>query len=558
MNDPTTTTSSNDAIIKQLRNEIDAADNAEALEAIKRKIKQLKGQPDLDVVVGLLNDLVTQASEKLKEKSEKVKEQSQKSGKYFEDAINLIITKPDREFDASDQEKMKAYAKKAFDEICRMNTPDIYKKIVDAAAKAGERETINLHNAGSNSDFEFSGGGDMFYKGVDPARAHIFPDSKTCGPAWGHMAEGATGKIVDVDNEDEKNRIRVIRMMGTSQDKDSCLRKNVRNFVALHNEHRVYYDNNPQLFIVPLLSLAEIKDWSSSGKKTYDVAVLVSSPFDDKRKDCLSCEEIYTTMLNSKFWDHYDEKKHHCTVNELKGALAVLRRFIKALAGSLKQRIPQSLLDVRARDDNSQRSDTNSESQSSQKSAPKKKPKKTRKKPPPGPASNQTNSEQGDGDGKMSKKKELENFCSELNELLLPYFREGDREKVKPEGDREKVKPVLKWCISGETSLAADPWLLMVKAAVNLGWLINYNKFLPACPRSAPWDNINEQYEEAMLDEERVERENAAVPAVLTIPAPGTLTLPTKGAKAFVTTPDDRDTDEESWESLSDESFQWE
>jgi hypothetical protein len=119
-------------------------------------------------------------------------------------------------------------------------------------------------------------------------------------------------------------------------------------------------------------------------------------------------------------------------------------------------------------------------------------------------------------------------------------------------------RPVLKIRFDGENGqIIPNPWLLMVKAAVNFSWVAYGFKLLPVCV--PPPDDVNEEYEQALLEHEQRLRERDVVPSTLTIPAtpvtvpsPAASTHPTKVTTVALVKPPDG---EELWENLSDSSF---
>jgi hypothetical protein len=77
-----------------------------------------------------------------------------------------------------------------------------------------------------------------------------------------------------------KNKIRLVRLMGSKNNKDDCLRRSIHNYLLLTADHRKWYDSEPQILIIPLLSLEEIKGWD--GKTPYDVLVVAGSKCKEK------------------------------------------------------------------------------------------------------------------------------------------------------------------------------------------------------------------------------------------------------------------------------------
>lgn len=96
----------------------------------------------------------------------------------------------------------------------------------------------------------------------------------------------------------------------------------------------------------------------------------------------------------------------------------------------------------------------------------------------------------------------------------------------------KKLRPVLK--LHFNDKVLPDPWLLMVKAAVNFSWTAYGFKFLPAW---LPPDDAKEEYEEALLAYEQRRRERDIIPTTLTIPATPVTSIGGDHAAATVTPP---------------------
>mmetsp|Transcript_25718 Transcript_25718/g.53590 ORF Transcript_25718/g.53590 Transcript_25718/m.53590 type:complete len:96 (-) Transcript_25718:2800-3087(-) len=76
----------------------------------------------------------------------------------------------------------------------------------------------------------------MFGNSMDTARARIILDSKSRAPGWGLMGEGATGKINGSFTKEEKNQVRLLRVIVSESKWKNCLRYDVHNFLSLHRQ----------------------------------------------------------------------------------------------------------------------------------------------------------------------------------------------------------------------------------------------------------------------------------------------------------------------------------
>lgn len=150
----------------------------------------------------------------------------------------------------------------------------------------------------------------------------------------------------------------------------------------------------------------------------YDVLVFVSSPH-ETAVDSLTCTEIYRTILSNYRYDEYTEA-NIASEKELDQAFKILRDFIEALAQSLLDEIPQTLLELA---ETGGRSKTTNEALGDNKKKGKKnKNGKRNDKPPPPPPAGQ----EGGGLEKVawtSNKTKLNEARTKLKEgLKLPFF----------------------------------------------------------------------------------------------------------------------------------------
>ena len=128
-------------------------------------------------------------------------------------------------------------------------------------------------------------------------------------------------------------------------------------------------------------------------------------------------------------------------------------------------------------------------------------------------------------------------FAKGRKELHLPSFKRSPK-GAKTDNTR---RPVLKWSVSQDDCVLPDPWLLMVKAAVNVGWIMESKKFLPACPPSPQCGSNSDADED----------EDDSIPAVMTIPTLGNVAK--LETHEFVTvTPPDEIVHQEAWKTLVD------
>ena len=187
-------------------------------------------------------------------------------------------------------------------------------------ASAGTNKTI------SNVDFDIVG------KPYNHQRAHNAPDSKTCCPSWGHVAEGVLGPVLGA-NSAEVNQKRKLLIMGKRSDRGkSSLRFSPFNFLRFV-AHKEYYDTNPQVFMLPILSVDDIKVWDNI---PYDV-LLICGKWGDK-----SASTAYVELLGH-YRNTFGKSPAECRPSEIGLATTSLRKYMQALAASLMLNVPIDL-----------------------------------------------------------------------------------------------------------------------------------------------------------------------------------------------------------------------
>lgn len=477
-------------------------------------------------------------------------------GEYFVDAKSLYVTRwsslPSKEKDLM----------KSFDRICRPTTPSYYESIKTAS----EQKTSNgllrepcLETLGTNSQF-VKREKDMFDNNTDPVKAHIILDSKTCVPGWGHMGEGCTGKIDGSFVKEEKNRVRLLRVMGSKSDKENCLRRDVHNFLSLQSNHRVYFDGEPQMLVIPLCSLDFIKNWD--GKTPYDVLILAASAAKDdvasagaaSASNSMTAAEVYQALLCQFDWaafdDENDEKSGVCSEKEIRGAFSVLGHFVEAMAHSLLLEIPQDLIKQATKRDAVNNGEKISKKKGKKPSNKKSKNKKLQPTAMPAVNEGEEMDEKSLQSGAETKEDKadwwpydkLVKLIKEERGVRLPHFQNFGR-ALKLRMKEEEGRPI------------PDPWSLMTKAGVNYSYIEYGYKILPAC--KPPLDESQLEYAVALQLHERRARQQD-IPSSLIVPvAPRTPTTNLGGAnEACVVTPPDPENEikesDSGWEYFTD------
>lgn len=479
------------------------------------------------------------------------------NGSYLVDAQNIFyLGEPDGNEPRPDE---------AFGLIRRKRTPGFYQKLVDDATAAWKKgQKPNLNSAGTSEEYD-PGETDAF-NNSGPVKAHGLPDSYTCLPSYGKMVEGATGPI----SEGDTHVIRLLRALGSKNQPKAGLRTHKKNFLSLPSDHRRYFDTQPQVVFVPMLPLDKIVNYDG---EEYDVAVLVMSATDaeENQEKVDEVERVYQKVMKSFDWVDFPETPGEdtpglCSKVELEGVFSVLRVFIAANAYSLHEGDPQALTDL-ARYFENKKSGTGSASSggtNSSKSSKSSKGGKKKKKglPPLSPRlvgdddeENESVSQGASEEGSNSSKKnkwELKKAELELAKKII--YDDGLKlPKLIDFGDGPLPK-VLKVAVrigANEDSgrCVPDPWLLMVKAAVNFSYCAYGHKLLPACVPDI--DTSGEQNGKALSAESQHGIDFP--PLEVIIPATTSdhvAATPPAGASGRKTTR----RCEEQWETLSDAS----
>lgn len=522
---------------------IEQAQSIEHLDALEKESQELE-----DTIRRLLGLTI-------REKRDKLIATHRLNGAYFVDAQNIFyLSDPDRNEPRPDE---------AFGLIRRKGTPGFYQKLVDDATAAWKKgQKPNLNSAGTSEEYD-PGETDAF-NNSGPVKAHGLPDSYTCIPSYGKMAEGATGPI----SVGETNVIRLLRALGSKNQPKAGLRTHKKNFLSLPSDHRRYFETQPQVALVPMLPLDKIVNYD--GEEEYDVAVLVMSATDaeENQEKVDEVERVYQKLMKSFDWVDFPETPGEdtpglCSKVELEGVFSVLRVFIAANAYSLHEGDPQALTDL-ARFFENKKSGTGSVSSGGTNSSKSSKGGENKRKglPPKSPRlvggddeENESVSQGASVEGSNSSKKnkwELKKAELELAKKLmyddglkLPKlidFGDGPLPNVLKVAVRIGVNEDSGRCVP-------DPWLLMVKAAVNFSYCAYGHKLLPACVPGP--DTSGEQNGKALSAESQ--RGINFPPAELIIPATTSdhaAATPPAGALGRKTTR----RCEEKWETLSDAS----
>ena len=320
-------------VLEQLMERITLAQTAEELDDLKKEANlQLNAMENR--IVGQFIDIqrrVQEVTARTKEVTDRNKEVTDRiKGIYFVDAHDLYRLEA-----PGDAGRL---LDNAFTNICRSETPEFYRTLVKettttttTTTTTGTRKKFSSSSIGFNTDYK-PGAKDVFGN-VAPIRVHVAaPYSRVCCPGWGHMTEAATGKIDDMTSQEDKNLIRCQRTMGPAAVKGG-LRYHLHNFLSLPFNHSDYFDIRPQVIIIPLLDLPDIKNWKANDP--YSVAVLVSSL---KNGGGFSVETVYQKLMASFDWDKFESSTDDgiCSPAEIKQAFALLRTFIPALVDSLR------------------------------------------------------------------------------------------------------------------------------------------------------------------------------------------------------------------------------
>jgi hypothetical protein len=524
---------------------IDKAPTIESLDLLSKQINESTVLKDVEKK--RLNRNIDRKKQLTDSKKQLTDSTLRMNGEYFVDAKSL--------YEISYSSLPKKGILKSFDMICRAETPSYYMSIKQASENKTDKGSLPnpcMSTLGTNSQF-IKREKDIFNNNIEPVKAHIFLDSKSCAPGWGHMAEGATGKIKGNFNKEEKNQVRLLRMMGSHAEKQNCLRYDVHNFLSLQLTHRTYFDGEPQLLIIPLFSSLEgIKNWD--GKTPYDILILAASAKktgdDDGACDGKTAAEIYQQILSHFDWAAFDDEKNAesgtCSVAEVREAFSLLGNFVEAMAHSLLEGIPQDLIKLATKRDG-----VNNGQKTDNKQSKKKQNNQNKKKPPASPMAALAEGEEMDGKSLNSETTQRPDWWPYSN-LIDQIKREGGVRLPHLPRKTENIGHVLKLRLNEETGRPLpDPWGLMAKAGCNFSFIEYGYKMLPAC--KPPVHESQLEYEAALQLHERRARQQEIPSSLIVQVAPLTPTANLGTDSARIETPEGETNESESgWEYFTD------
>mmetsp|Transcript_50306 Transcript_50306/g.121797 ORF Transcript_50306/g.121797 Transcript_50306/m.121797 type:complete len:331 (-) Transcript_50306:102-1094(-) len=282
----------------------------------------------------------------------------------------------------------------------------------------------------------------------------------------------------------------------------------VHNYLPLSN-HRVFYDQNPKLLIIPILRLKDIKEWD--GKEEYEVLVIAADS--QIGGDEIDAALIYRCLLvgyhdkdrssdQQGGDDNYgDQKSDIAKPEEVETARKTLTSFIKAQAEMLVGGIPQELLKLA----------TGCEELSS--TSPKSTGGGTMASLPEDDATNESYDDASRGQEGVKSHWDHESIKNDFEKNGVPIPQESDAIT-----NVLKVKVAFKYL--------PDPWLLMAKAASNFTYIVTGKNVLPPCKPYVHESNL--QYEESVRLHEQRER-TVGIPAELILSNSNTPTKYTSG-----------------------------
>jgi hypothetical protein len=170
---------------------------------------------------------------------------------------------------------------RALQELRRLKTPAVYSDLVARATEKSEashstpRGSISAQTSlVSNEGAKYSIFGNI------PCKGHQIPKSKTCRPFYGPVAEIATGLNLSGDNDADRQK-KWSKLLRGGQTLDGHgfvgLEKRAENFVVVHTYHQDIYDTleNGVLAIIPICSAEFSRGWQQGGN--YNLLVVADT-----------------------------------------------------------------------------------------------------------------------------------------------------------------------------------------------------------------------------------------------------------------------------------------
>jgi hypothetical protein len=182
-------------------------------------------------------------------------------------------------------------------------------------ADSERSDTTNTAQRGTSVDFLFNEKGE---------KAHLFPNASVCHVAYMGIVQAATGCFAE-------SRWKRRKLLNGVKDRDrrmtdSGIKHSKYNKFHLFMQKELLDSTPPALIIVPIMELAQIKDWNGT---TYHAMVLPCGEEPD-----LAAKMVLRNV------------RHCCNKTDIQKGIEVLCDFIKDIAGSLIDQDQDILEDV--------------------------------------------------------------------------------------------------------------------------------------------------------------------------------------------------------------------
>jgi hypothetical protein len=206
-----------------------------------------------------------------------------------------------------------------FDAIRRTGVPGFYAEIVPTDWESYAVATPVVSSEGSAVA---NGTGKDIFGMCSPQRAHLISHVPNCSPAYGYVAEAALGVRLD----DPNDRLKLIRGLqqrdGTARLAGSGIGNSLHSILPLYSPAG-FFDSEPFLLIIPILSLVDVQEWKED--TGYNALVVCGKQNDYMAQDARGC---YKTYLQNCV--------NFCGETDIAQATVLLATFVMALASSLK------------------------------------------------------------------------------------------------------------------------------------------------------------------------------------------------------------------------------
>ena len=368
------------------------------------------------------------------------------------------------EFYATSQELWDWAATKwsgSLDQLRRGKTPHVYADLVRGIEDSGDDlstqgEGLSVNTSRCSNVKVLNNAIHSIFGSPNCNKGHLIPKSATCRPFYGPVAEIATGFDLRNDPDRQKKRKKLLRGGKTTDGHGFFgLEKRAENFVMVNNPHCAIFDTLEKgvLAIIPICNAEFSCEWQQGN--AYDLLVVANNA------------ETYKNLsiINS---GRFNEEVHlQASPEEIKKATDFLGISIKALAEILASEDNILLNPMENFLNESLDVDHN----------------------------DQTKQSHVQMRNKLKELDKLRSNFAQNGTVEVPSIKKNREDKVVLKIDMKKYMET-----SGVTALRSsglypypDPWLVGMKAAINIYYGHKQVKLHPACPSPTHDDDSDDE-----------------------------------------------------------------